>query len=162
MKNILIRKFNSNDLDEILDLFYNTIHSINARDYSKKQLDAWGVADPDKDRWLFGLSQNKTYVAKINNIIVGFGDLNSQRYIDRLYIHKDYQNIGIATNILKMLEENAMKLGYGTVYTEASITAKGFFLSKGYSVVVRQNKSRNGEVFINYIMEKKLVCGGEI
>ena len=155
--NIIIAEFESRDLEEILDLFYNTIHSVNARDYSKNQLDAWGIANPDRDRWLLRLSRNKTYVAKLNNIIVGFGDLNSQYYIDRLYTHKNYQNIGIGTSILKMLEEDAMKLGYRTVYTEASITAKSFFLSKGYTVVTRQNKHHNGEVFINYIMEKKLV-----
>lgn len=153
---IVIKEFEAEDLDGILDLFYDTIHSVNARDYSKKQLDAWGVANPDKDFWLSGLSRNKTYVAKINDMIVGFGDLNSEKYIDRLYSHKDYQSMGIGSRIVEMLEGEAVKLGYGKVYTEASITAKGFFLSKGYRVVTGQNKQHNGEVFVNYVMEKEL------
>lgn len=52
---MIIREFIKSDLDEVLKLFYNTIHSININYYTKEQVDAWGVVTPDKDRWLNSL-----------------------------------------------------------------------------------------------------------
>jgi putative acetyltransferase len=36
-----IRKYRSTDCAEIAELFYNTVHTINAKDYTSIQLDAW-------------------------------------------------------------------------------------------------------------------------
>lgn len=151
---MIIREFMKADLDEVLKLFYNTIHTINVNDYSKEQVDAWGVVTPDKDRWLNSLQVNKTYVVELNGKIIGFGDLNNEKYIDRLFTHKDYQGIGVASKILNKLENEAKILGYREVYTEASITAKPFFERRGYVVLKSQNKLHNGEIFLNYVMKK--------
>jgi putative acetyltransferase len=151
---MLVRRFMESDLEQILQLFYDTVHTINAEDYTKSQLDAWGVENPDKDSWLDSLKHTITFVAEINGEIVGFGNLNDKRYIDRLYTHKDYQGIGIASNILCALEKEAKKLGYTELYTEASITAKPFFQNRGYKILRSQNKQYNGQVFVNFIMKK--------
>lgn len=42
-----------------------------------------------------------TVVAVENNIIVGFGDIDKTVYFDRLFVHKDYQNQGIASDYCK-------------------------------------------------------------
>lgn len=152
---MIVRAFVKSDLDEILELFYNTIHTINANDYNKKQLDSWAVMKPDKLKWLSSLDSNITYVVELNGKIIGFGDLNAKKYIDRLFTHKDYQGIGVASKILSILENKAKILEYDYVYTEASITAKGFFESRGYKVLESQNKYHNGEIFLNYIMKKE-------
>lgn len=152
---MVVRRFIESDLEEILRMFYDTVHTINAKDYSKSQLVAWGVKNPDKGRWLDSLKNNITFVANINGEIVGFGDLNDKGYIDKLYTHKDYQGMGIASIILCTLEKEAKKLGYTELYTEASITAKPFFQKRGYSVIQSQNKEYNGQVFVNFIMKKE-------
>ena len=36
-----IRRYSPNDISEITELFYNTIHTINLRDYSSAEVDAW-------------------------------------------------------------------------------------------------------------------------
>lgn len=38
-------------LDAVLDLFWETVHTINAQDYTPDQLDAWAPRDTDRDRW---------------------------------------------------------------------------------------------------------------
>ena len=152
---MLVRKFIESDLEQILQLVYDTIHTINAKDYSKSQLDAWGVENPEKDKWLDSLKCNITFIAEINGKIVGFGDLNDKKYVDRLYAHKDYQGLGIASKILCTLEQEAKKLGYTELYTEASITAKPFFQNRGYKILQSQNKQYNGHVFVNFIMKKE-------
>ena len=152
---MLVRKFIESDVEQILQLFYDTIHTINAKDYSKSQLDAWGVENPEKDKWLDSLKHNITFITEINGKIVGFGDLNDKKYIDRLYTHKDYQGLGSASKILCTLEQEAKKLGYTELYTEASITAKPFFQNRGYKILQSQNKQHNGHVFVNFIMKKE-------
>ncbi|GAA0737398.1 GNAT family N-acetyltransferase [Clostridium oceanicum] len=153
---MVIEEFKEVYLIEILDLFYKTVHTINSKDYNKNQLDAWAIENPDKKIWLNSLEKNVSYVARENNKIVGFGDLNNEKYIDRLYVHEKYQRKRVASKILSVLEKEAKNLGYKEVYTEASITAKPFFLAKKYYVLKKQHKHHNGQVFINYIMKKDI------
>lgn len=40
-----------------------------------------------------------------NDVIVGFGDIDKTGYLDRLFVHKDYQNQDIATVICNELEK---------------------------------------------------------
>ena len=50
-------------------------------------------------------------------------------YLDRLYVHKDYQGQGIATAICDALEQHALEQHtlVQTFHTAASITARPFF-----------------------------------
>ena len=36
-----IREYHSSDLREIVELFYDTVHTVNAKDYTPEQLNAW-------------------------------------------------------------------------------------------------------------------------
>lgn len=36
-----LREYLPEDIEQILKLFYNTVHMVNAADYSPAQLDAW-------------------------------------------------------------------------------------------------------------------------
>ena len=36
-----IRRYEPDDLSQITALFYDTVHAVNAADYSPEQLDAW-------------------------------------------------------------------------------------------------------------------------
>ena len=93
--------------------------------------------------------RDNTLVAIENSIIVGFGDIDSTGYLDRLYVHKDYQKQGIASALCDKLEN-----GFTKITTHASITAKPFFLHRGYKVVKEQQVERNGIFLTNYVMEK--------
>ncbi|OFD38500.1 GNAT family N-acetyltransferase [Bacillus mycoides] len=153
-KDIKIRTFQKEDLEQVLQLFYETVHTVNAQDYNKLQLQAWVPKRLNRESWLKSLEKNISYVADNNGVIVGFGDYNDEHYINRLFTHKDYQGKGIASYILQKLEKEVMKLEHRDIYTEASITAKPFFESKGYICIKEQNKQHNGQIFINYIMKK--------
>lgn len=96
--------------------------------------------------------ENTTIIAETNNLIVGFGDIEGNGYLDRLYVHKDYQRQGIATKIVDKLEQDIVS----TVTTYASITAKPFFEQRGYRVIRENIVSFGGIELMNYLMEKKL------
>ncbi|WP_425287844.1 GNAT family N-acetyltransferase [Oceanobacillus limi] len=77
--------------------------------------------------------------------------------MDLLFTHKNFQGKGIATKLLQSLERTARTKGMTPITTEASITAKPFFLAKGFDVVRKQNKCYQGIEFVNFVMAKTLV-----
>lgn len=149
---IIIRNYQSLDCKQLAELFYNTVHSINAKDYSAEQLDAWATGEVDLLEWDKSLLNHYSIVAVKDDEIVGFGDIDKTGYLDRLYVHKNYQNQGIATAICDNLEK---AFDVDRIITHASITAKPFFLSRGYKQIKEQQVVRNGVSLINYIMEKR-------
>ncbi|PIC56450.1 GNAT family N-acetyltransferase [Sporosarcina sp. P12(2017)] len=155
-----IREFHGSDINQVVSLFYETVHSVNAADYSIKQLNAWAPRneiDEKLDSWNKSLSNNATYVAEINGKIVGFSDMTHNGYLDRLYTHKDFQGQGIATALVSKLESVARKIRLSEIYTEASVTAKPFFEHRGYQITRSQNVERKGVTLPNFQMIKKLV-----
>lgn len=157
---MLIREFHPADIDHIVRLFYETVHTINQQDYTAAQLNAWAARDEESQRresWLHSLTKNIAFVAEMNNQIVGFSDMNHQGYLDRLFVHKDYQGQGIASSLVDVLETNAKLHNISEIQTDASITAKPFFESKGYTVVQSQLVERNGIQLKNYRMKKILL-----
>lgn len=152
-----IVKFNEVDTEEIVSLFYETIHSVNVKDYSQIELDVWAPKKESKiNSWKVSLSQNISFVAKVHHKIVGFSDLTYQGHLDRLYVHKDYQGKGIATALVDKLESEAKKLKLLEIDTDASITAKPFFEHKGYKIVCSQTVERKGVKLTNFKMVKKI------
>ncbi|TVX94680.1 GNAT family N-acetyltransferase [Paenibacillus agilis] len=154
-----IIRFKNSDMKEIIELFYETVHSINARDYSPAQLDVWAPKDEQvrkEQLWLESLRNNISYVARMNGIIVGFVDMSHSGYLDRLYIHKDFQRQGIASALVNAIESEAQKLTLKELSVEASITAKSFFMNRGYQIVQQQNMERKGVTLVNFKMIKQL------
>ncbi|MCA1992370.1 MAG: GNAT family N-acetyltransferase [Coleofasciculus sp. S288] len=137
-----------------MELFYNTVHGINIRDYSQEQVNAWAPKSMNYQEWKDKLIQKISYVADDNGKIVGFGELEEDGHIDCFYCHKDFQGKGIGTKLLETIQSKAESLGIKRLFVEASITAKPFFEAKGFKVVKCQEVERRGIKFKNYAMEK--------
>lgn len=192
-----LRKYHPSDCAALAALFYETIHTVNARDYPQEQLDAWADGHVDLDAWNESFLAHNTYVAvqecdgaddidscasdsagtvpgktggsPASALIIGFGDMDDTGYLDRLYVHKDYQERGVATAICDRLEEDfclsrgrllqnsaVQKRKNDTFTTHASITARPFFEKRGYTVVKAQKVVRKGISIRNYIMRKHI------
>lgn len=149
-----IRKYKSSDCEEMAKLFHDTVHTINAVDYSKAHLDAWSTGTVDIDLWNNLFLEHTTYVAEYNGLIVGFGDMDHKGYLDKLYVHKDYQRRGIASSIVDALESELILRNITTFTTFASITAKMFFNKQGYNIVRENIVVKGGVGMINYEMVK--------
>ncbi len=147
----MLRQYKTSDCRDLAQLFYETVHAVNAKDYTQEQLSVWATGYVNLEEWDKTLSDHYTVVAVEDEKIVGFGDIDTTGYLDRLYVHKEYQNRGIATAICSQLE-NAVYADKITVH--ASITAKPFFLSRGYRIIREQQVIRQGISLTNYVMEK--------
>lgn len=146
-----IRKYRQSDCKELTELFYNTVHTVNAKDYTKEQLDVWATGQVDLEKWNLSLQEHYSIVAVENGIIVGFGDIDKTGYLDHLFVHADYQRKGIATAICDQLEQFIKK----NITTHASITARPFFEKRGYNVKKEQQIERMGVFLTNYVMIKE-------
>ena len=154
-----IRPFKENDLIEMIDLFYDTVHSINRRDYTNIQVNAWANKTELNRRhasWGEEFERNFTYVAILDKQIVGFCDLTPSGRLDRLYVHKDYQRKGIASELLEEVQQTARLHNMEQLHTEASITAVPFFREQGFSLVKSQLVEKNGIQLKNFLMAKEL------
>lgn len=154
---IQLRALKETDILECIALFQNTIHAVNAKDYSPIQLEAWAPKEKPEitPRWQT-LSENISYVAELENQIVGFGDLTEKGYLDRLFVHKDFQGQGIAAAIVQKLEKRANELNLEEITTAASITAKPFFERAGFVVIKEQQVEIHGVKLTNFVMRKLL------
>lgn len=151
---MIIREYHPSDCIELADLFYNTVHTVNAKNYTKEQLDVWAAPQMDLEKWNLSFLEHKSIVAVDEERIVGFGDIDKTGYLDRLFVHKDYQGKGVATLICNQLEQAVP----GKIFTHASITAKPFFEKRGYRTVKEQQVERQGILLTNFVMEKDTGC----
>lgn len=174
--NIKLRKYHKEDFKQILDLFYNTVHTVNAKDYSFDMLNAWAPEDFDIKKWSKILSQ-ETFVAylettysnenpNINNTIpknsntsqdkiVGFVVWNSIDYVDCLYVHKDYIGFGIGSLLLKTVESKVDLNRTDIIKSDVSISALPFFKKHNYIVEKEQLVKRGNVSLKNFAMYKK-------
>ena len=150
---MVIRRYRQTDLPQIVRLFYDTVHIINASDYTQKQLDAWATGEADMAMWDMTLGAHVTYVVAEEDVVLGFGDITADGYLDRLYVHHEFQRRGIATAICQRLESEC---GACTLTVHASITALPFFQKRGYRLVREQQVERHGVLLTNFVMTKAL------
>ena len=146
-----IRKFKENDINEVYNLFIETIKSVNSRQYNETQINKWIGTNNNYDKLLNKLNKSISYVAVKDNIIIGFANLNKNE-LDHLYVKKEYLKIGVGTNLLNILESSCLDM----ITTYASITAKSFFILNGFKVIVENDVLIEGVVLKNYFMRKDL------
>lgn len=89
-----IRPYRSSDCPALAELFYQTVHAVNARDYSPSsstlgRMAGWSWPPGDAS-----FRAHDTRVAVEGGVIVGFADLGPDGYLDRLYVHRDWQGRG--------------------------------------------------------------------
>ena len=135
-------------------LFHKTVHTVNARDYSPAQLDAWSPGSVDLNAWNHSFLAHDTWIALLGGEIVGFADMDASGYLDRLYVHHSYQRRGVATALCERLEQRSVA---SVFTTHASITAVPFFRARGYRMIHAQTVIRHGISLQNFIMEKQRI-----
>ena len=151
-----IRRFEPKDTEEVARLFHDTVRTVNRRDYSQPQVEAWAPDQPDLVRWTETCQSRMTFVAEEAGQILGFGELEADGHIDRFYVHHAHQREGVGRTLLAALESEARRLGVARLFAEVSTTAMPFFASMGFQTVRQQTVTFRGVAFVNFVMEKIL------
>lgn len=152
-----IKAFQKSDAKECYQLFYNTVHKINKKDYQIEQLRVWAKEAYDLERWEASFENKIALVTTQEDKIVGFIDATFEGYIDRLYVHHLYQNMGIAQNLLCEIEEIlTTKYDIKKFGVHASLTAVDFFECAEYQRISANQVVRDNIILTNYYMEKEV------
>ena len=142
-----------NDLPNITRLFFETIQSVNAKDYPCDQIDDWSSWHKDTPKWAKRINDQYFLLGRIREEIVGFSSLAEDGYLDLMFVHKNYQRRGVAKALLTEILAQAKKQRNRRVYADVSITAKGFFEKYGFVVIKQQLKRSKEKELINFRME---------
>ena len=155
-KQIEIRQASVEDLTEVTSIFRDTILHVNSKDYSEKHIKVWASGADDIEKWKERIHKFYFLVAEIENVVVGFAYLTKGNYFDGLFIHKDYQRLGIASKLMRIIESQVMMNGFKIITSDVSITALPFFDNRYYNVIKEKKEGFKGLVFENYCVEKDL------
>jgi putative acetyltransferase len=153
-----IRSYHLGEEHEIWQLFYQTIHSVNAQHYSQEQLNAWAPEFFDQTIWSKKLAKLNSFVCIKDKKIVGYSDLQPSGYIDHFFCHHLYQRQGIGAALMAYIHTLAKQQHITQLSADVSITAKSFFEGKGFKVVQPQIVPIRGEKLNNFKMMKSLLC----
>lgn len=151
----MIRLAQPSDVSQIAELFHRTVREVNAAHYTPAQIQAWSGEKPEPEKWLARLSSKKTFVCEKEGRVCGFAEFEEIGHIDALYVHADCQRQGVASGLLSRIEDEAELLGLDRLFTDASITARPFFQTRGFTVIETQEVQYRGCTFLNYRMERK-------
>lgn len=147
-----LRTFNDKFIDALIRIFVASVKRTCSKDYSNEQIEAW-LSGADRAKWIATFNSHYSLIAFKDNTPIGFGDISNVGYLNMPYVHPRYQNKGVATLICDALEQHAEK----NVTVDASITAKEFFLKRGYEVINEQMVYRKGIALNNFKMIKRYI-----
>jgi len=157
MSRIKIRKYQSSDARNLVDIYYHTIHKINIRDYTQDQVNAWAPASClELDGWQKKWQKIPPIIATIDDKIVGFAEFENDGHIDCFYVHHQFQNKGVGSVLLAEIENQALQKNIPKIFAEVSVTAKQFFSKKSFKISKEQMKKIRGVELKNFLMDKLL------
>lgn len=151
---ISIRSATAADCDTIRELFYQTINTVNTKDYTPEQIKMWASGADNREKWIEKIKEQFFYVALHDGVVVGFASVTDQGYLDFMFVHKDHQGQGIGSALIDTLETKTKELALSEIYAEVSITARPFFSAKGYATSKQYVKMVNGVAFDDAVMVK--------
>ncbi len=154
-----IRRYNPGEEGALWNVFFAATHESIARDYHAELIERWAPRDRDLHQWAERLARKNPFVAVVNEEIVGMAEVEPDGFIDYFYVHPKWQNRGIGKALLATLESEATKSGAKVLLANVSITAKAFFLSRGFHIIEAKSNVILGHPAPNFRMQKTVrVC----
>ena len=155
---VVIENSTGEDLAECLKLIKLSVAEFAASCYSREQIDAWLDHYPECAEFAKWGRHRTTFVARDENRLVGFGQLDlGRREIEGVHVAPDKARSGIGRRLVTEMENVVLRAGLEDIQVQASLNAEGFYAACGYSVVERISfRCRNGVSLNALLMQKSL------
>ena len=146
-----VRAYEAGDAEATWDTFRHAVRDTAVRDYSPEQVAAWAPDTVDLAAWNERRLRADTFVAVIDERVVGFSDVLPDGLLDMLFVHPDAGGRGVARALVDAVIGRARELGLRRLHTHASRTARPAFERFGF-VVDRENPENwiGGQNLPNY------------
>jgi putative acetyltransferase len=155
MSEMEVRKLRKGEEAELWELFYNTIHNVNIRDYDENQIAAWAPNDFDINIAIQKFRDIDPFIMIKDGKIIGYADIQADGYIDHFYCHHEFQRRGVGSTLFAALEREAREHNILEMYSNVSITARPFFEAMGFSVDKEQVLKVGDQKLTNYRMVRR-------
>lgn len=156
-----IRPHVVSDAAATLAVFRAAIRGTASADYTPDQIEAWASSDIHVHDWSRRRAARNTVVATVLGDVVGFTDVDSDGYIDMLFVHPTHSRQGVASTLMQWVRGEAVGTGASTLLTHASITARPFFEAHGFTVINVLHPVIRGVPLLNHEMQLPLPEGQE-
>lgn len=138
-------------------IFAESVEELTQDDYTEAQRAAWASRADDEAALAARLGAQLTLVATLAGVPVGFASLENNVRIDMLFVHPGAVGQGVARVLVEALEKLAAARGAAMLTVDASDTAHGFFLHRGYADQRRNSVMLDDEWLASTTMTKTLV-----
>ncbi|MDR0338323.1 MAG: GNAT family N-acetyltransferase, partial [Planctomycetaceae bacterium] len=146
------------DIPVLKSLYRDTITTVCTADYKSDQIQAWVGTAERTDSLAKRIGTQHFCVAESKTAeIVGFASFEEPGYLDMMYVHKDFQRLGVGNALLSKICEKAMEVGTARIVSDVSITARPFFEKNGFKLLKKQTVKIGNVELTNYKMEKTIM-----
>ena len=135
-------------------MFRRSIRTLASQDYLPEQIEAWANPQIDLADWAGQRRARQTQVAESGGCVVGFTDVDSDGYVDMLYVDPDFARKGVGAALLDWARITAERLGASELTANVSLTARPVFEARGFAVVNEQRPTRRGVPMTNLRMRR--------
>ena len=105
---MIIRSYQPSDAAPTLALFRDTVQKINAKDYTADQIAVWAGHERSLAAWHASFMKHVALVALDEaETIIGFADMASDGYLDRLYVSAAHQREGVGKRLVRHLSNES-------------------------------------------------------
>ena len=153
---LAVRHYEPHDSEVTIEIFLRAVREIASKDYNQEQVQAWAQVN-DPAAWARKRGSRPTWIVTHDGIPAGFSDLEPNGHLDMMFVHPRYQGFGVASLLLSTVEAAARGQGVAIINTEASLTARPFFRSRGFSVIAAQEVEKRGQMLKNFRVPSRLV-----
>ena len=151
-----VRRYRAGEEAVLRELFYNTIRTVNLRDYSPEQVRAWAPDEMDPDRWRARIVAMNPFVCVSQDQIAGYAGLLLTGHVDHFFVHRDKQRCGVGRTLMQAIIDEATRLSLSELTSDVSITARPFFEAHGFRVEQQQSVSLGAVNLTNFRMKRNL------
>lgn len=137
MCDYIVRRFETEDAEEVSALVRKTLRITNIKDYSEESIEAL-VKIHTAEHILERASWTHFYVVCDKNVIIGCGAIGphwgkeEESSLFTIFVLPEYQGKGVGRKIIETLEQDEFFLRAKRVEIPASITACEFYKKMGY------------------------------
>ena len=155
LKGIRFRTFQAQDVNTIHSLIIETI-TVCYSSFPPKYRQHWIEDHYSTERIMADASEGYTLVIEHHGYIIGIGNL-LQDEIQSVFIHPDYQQQELGTQLMMRLEEHAKQQSIREIELFALTPSRPFFKQLGYHThSEHQFKDPHLSHFKYYIMRKRI------
>jgi putative acetyltransferase len=136
---VTIRRAIHTDSDDIIVAHVRSIRGLCSKDYTQEQIEAWAGRNFKASLWDQAIDRDFVWVVEVDAKVLGFGHLalmdEKTGEVMGLYFTPELKGQGAGKKLLGIMKLEAQIHGIKELNLFATLTAKSFYQSQGFSQV---------------------------